>query len=485
MNKKLGALGVLIAISTSNLVSIQTAVNAQSITAGVAAGTVGAFLDGLRATVKQLEDSAHSLIDHGNIALAQQQMLLAGIISRTIEQVSSAYANALDKTFNQLSVAEQNTFKGLADQVDALNQLEGKTSNDIQQIVYRTQGAANQLLDRIPFGERYPIFYGISIRDLTSDPAQRPSDVEIFGFHLSDPKLDRKKPWINVGDQQIPENLMSVQEDRIQIQLPDSLKEKIGFGNKACDPRKTFPIAMIVFYSVNRGFWPVSWSSEKEMKFNANALPGADLYDIKVKYSGVRTTTPIVSHPFSARSGYAAMGCEQTTTAAATYQMPEGAQEIQCSAAWVDTSNIDSSSQNCAVGGLVATGSGSMRGRNKDCVKIPPFGPNVCNCPGGGHGTLQISGTYKVPEPRNENLDGIDVGAYVLKGGSDVSTSLPTDVTVAIKKVDVSVARKACETQLDSISINVPAANQKLSQTSNSGLFQATFWNGQLNVKKP
>ncbi|MET4493546.1 hypothetical protein [Bradyrhizobium sp. LA7.1] len=485
MNRKLGALGVLMAISAINLHFVQTSASAQIVAAGVAAGTIGAFLDGLRATVKQLEDSAHSLIDHGNIALAQQQMLLAGIISRTIEQVSSAYANALDKTFSQLSVAEQNTFKGLSEQVDALSGLEDKTSSDVQQVIYKTQGAANQLLDRLPFGERYPIFYGVSIRDLTTDPAQHPSDIEIIGFHLSDPKQDRKTPKVSVADQQIPENLMSVREDRIQIQLPDALKGKIGFGNKACDPRKTFPITMIVFYSVNQGFWPISWSSAKEMKFNANALPGVDLYDLKVKYSGIRTTTPIVSHPFSARSGYAAMGCEQTTTAAATYQLPEGAQEIQCSAAWVDTSNIGSSSQNCAVGGLVATGSGSMRGRNKDCIKVPPFGPTVCNCPGGGHGTLQISGTYKVPEPKNENLDGVDVGAYVLKGGSDVSTSLPADATVTIKKVQVSVARKACETELDSIAINVPAANQKLSQTSNSGLFQATLWNGQLNVKKP
>ncbi|UCI19917.1 hypothetical protein FJ970_02795 [Mesorhizobium sp. B2-1-8] len=485
MNKGLRIVGLLIAILAVTFYSSQMPVSAQIVETGVAAGTVGAFLDGLRATVKQLEDSAHSLIDHGNIALAQQQMLLAGIISKTIDQVSSAYADSLGKTMSQLSIAEQNTFTGLAEQIDALNHLEDKTSGDIQQVIYKTQGAANQLLDVLPFTERYPIFYGVSIRDLTTDPAQHPSDVEIFGFHLSDPKLDRKAPQISVSGEQIPDDLISVQEDRIQVQIPDALKEKIGFGNKACDPRKTFQIAIMVFYSIQRGYWPISWSSEKEMKFNANALPGADLYDLKVTYSGTRTTNPLVSHTFSARSGYAAMGCEQTTSAAATYQLPQGAQEIQCSAAWVDTSNIGSSSQNCAVGGLVATGSGSMRGRNKDCIKIPPFGPNVCNCPGGGHGTLQISGTYKVPEPTNEDLTGVEVGAYVLKGGSDVSASLPEDATVIIKKVEVSVARRACEAQLDSISINVPNANQRLSQTSKLGLFQATLWNGQLNVRKP
>jgi len=83
-----------ILLLTFSCIDLQPA-PAQIAGAAVAAGTVGAFLDGLRSTVKQLEDSAHSLIDHGNIALAQQQMLLAGILSRTIEQTAAAYGNAL------------------------------------------------------------------------------------------------------------------------------------------------------------------------------------------------------------------------------------------------------------------------------------------------------------------------------------------------------------------------------------------------------
>jgi hypothetical protein len=115
---------------------------------GAIAGTVGAFLDGLRSTV----DSAHSLIDHGNIALAQQQMLLPGILSRTNEHTAAAYENALDKTVAQLSVTEQITFKELREQVNSVGSLENKTAADVQSLVYKTQGA-NQLLDRLPIGE--------------------------------------------------------------------------------------------------------------------------------------------------------------------------------------------------------------------------------------------------------------------------------------------------------------------------------------------
>jgi hypothetical protein len=475
-------LTIAILLLTFSLVGPQPA-HAQVAGAAIAAGTVGAFLDGLRSTVKQLEDSAHSLIDHGNIALAQQQMLLAGILSRTIEQTAAAYGNALDKTFAQLSVAEQNTFKELADQVNSVSKLEDKSATDVQGIVYKTQGAANQLLDRLPIGERYPIFYGMTVRDLTTDPAQHPADVEIVGFHLSDPRLERKAPTITVIGEMIPDALISLQEDRIQLQIPDAIKTKIGFGNKACDPRKTFPIAMTVYYAANRGIWPISWSSEKQMKFNSNALPGADLYDVKVTYSGTRTSAPLVSHTFTARSGYTNMGCEQTTSASTRFEMPAAAQQIQCSAAWVDTSNVGSSSQNCAVGGVVATGSGSMRGRDRDCVGGGLI-PKICNCPGGGHGTLQISGSYVVPEPKVENLNGVKVGDYTIIGNSDMSTALPLDATVQIKNVGVSIARKACQTNLDTISINVPTDNSNVSQNSSSGLFKATFWNGQLNVKK-
>ncbi len=110
--------------------------------------------------------------------------------------------------------------------------------------------------------------------------------------------------------------------------------------------------------------------------------------------------------------------------------------------------------------------------------------PRICNCPGGGHGTLQISGNYVVPEPKVEDLNGVKVGDYTVIGNSDMSTALPLDATVQIKNVGASIARKGCQTILDTISLNVPVANSNVTQNSTSGLFKATFWNGQLNVKK-
>lgn len=450
--------------------------------AALAGGTIGGFIDGLKSLVKELEDSAHSLIDHGNTALGQQQMVLAGIISKVIEQLSTAYGNALGKTFEEISGAERDTFSSVTQSIGDINKLREMTATDIQNAIYKTQGAANQLIDRLPLTERYPLFYGLTVRDLTTDPGPNPSDIEILGFHFVDPHLGSKAPKITVAGTEMPEGAVSVLEDRVKIQIPEIVKKKIGFGNTPCNPRPTFPIEILVKYGDRRGFWPISWTSEKEAKFHGNALAGADLFTVSVTYGAIRTTTPIVPHTFSARSGWAGMGCEQTTSASVRFDLPPGAQEISCTAAWVDTSNVGGSSQNCTVGGTVATGSGSMRGRNKDCIKIPPFGPNVCNCPGGGHGYLQISGSYKVPEPKTEAIADIPLSPLTLIGQSDISTSFPRDASLNITKVSTQVRRKSCPDLRDQIEINVLDWKNRVDVSSKEGLFKATLWNGQLTV---
>jgi len=441
-------------------------------------------LQGLRDVIQQLETSAHSLIDQGNIALGQQQMLLAGILQQTLEKVGSTYSTALNTTFGQLSVAEQNTFSQLFDSVNKIKDLEKSTSADVQTVVYQTQGAANQLLDRLPLVAKYPVFYGASVRDLTTDPGQQPSDIEFLGFHWTDPKIG-KNPIVTVAGDVVPANLVSVHEDRIQVQIPDATKQKIGFGNAPCEPRKTFPMTINVFGGVERGYWPITWTSEREFGFNANALPGAQLYDLKVTYDGVRTTQALQAQSYSQKSGYVAMGCEETTSASVRFEAPANAQEVQCSVAWVDAVGVKNFSQNCAVGGTVVTGAGSITGRDRQCFVIGGlFGRhNGCNCPGGGHGWLQIAGSFKVPTTTVEQINNAVVGAYTVHEGSSVSVSLPTDSSVAIKKIDVQISRKSCPKQYDQININGPASPlQKVDQNSNNGFFKSSFWNGQLAI---
>ncbi|KSV76035.1 hypothetical protein N185_16435 [Sinorhizobium sp. GW3] len=466
----------LASISPSYLFASRTA-TAQNLVGSLAGGTIGGFLDGLRATVKQLEDSAHSLIDHGNVALAQQQMLLAGILTKTIDQISAAYADNLDRTFSQISQAEQNTFSALADQVDQISSLEQSTNADIQAGIYKVQGAANQLVDRLPLTKKFPIFYGVTVRDLSPDNGQQPADIEILGIHLSDPELERKAPIIKVAGEALPASSLSVQEDRIAVQIPEAVKQKVGFGNSPCNPRETFPIELEVFYSITRGYWPIRWRAERSMKFNANALPGAQFYDVKLTYSATKDTTSLVDQSYGLRSGYKNMGCEETTSAAVRFEAPSNATEIQCATAWVETSNVGSSSDNCAIGGTVVTATGSMRGRNKDCAL------GICNCPGGGHGYLQLSGSYRVPATSTSVLKDVPVGTYSMKEGQSLPVSMVLAADLREVRVDAAISRRACSAQLDHIGIAVSSPASRHQQGSDNGRFEAMLWHGQMTIK--
>lgn len=456
----------------------------------VSAVTVGAALEGLRNIVKQLEQSASFLLSQGNNALAQQQMLLAGILKSVIEQASVAYADSLNKTFNQLNVAEQNAFNDLFATTKQFSDLEKQTSKDVQATIYKTQGAANQILNRIPLVKKTPVFYGITVRDLTADPSQNPADIEILGFLFSDDRLKFKKPVVKVGGQVIDAKFVSVQDDRVQVQIPDPLKKTIGFGNSPCNPRTTFPVSIDVYYAIPKGFWPIEWNSEKEVGFNANALAGSDRFDVVVTEDGSRTNVSQRVDTFTQVSGNVTVGCEEGGNGAVRYDMPANASEINCSAAWVNTDNLKSTSQSaCAVGGTTASATGTLQGLDRDCVPIVGgilrifTGQYSCNCRGGGHGHLQISGNYKVPVTNVQPFTGSEAGKYVMVNGR-LSGTLATDSALKRTKIAISIRRSGCTADYDHVSIVVPE-NQLLAvtQSSEKGQFKATFRNGQLTVE--
>ena len=470
--------GISVIVASSENVSAQVA-------APAAAMTIGAFLDGLKGLVQQLEQSASDLLAQGNNSLAQQQLILAGTITQTINQISSAYAGALDKTFGQLNTAEMNTFTDLASTVNQLTNLESKSSDDVQKLVYKTQGAANQLLDRLPLTKHFPVFYGASVRDLMADPSQSPADIVLLGFDFTDARLNLKKPVVKVADQPVPDNFVSVQNDQIQIQIPDTVKQQIGFSSSPCNPRRTFGIDLQVFYSGSSFFG--LFHPEQSTSFHVNALAGLQLYTLAVSYNGVRTTTSPSQQPFSKQSGEVDVGCEQGGSTSVSYTLPADAFEINCTAGWINPNHLKSQNQTaCVVTGQTASASGSIFGVDKQCVPGSGiFGHGgICNCPGGGHGWLQIAGTYKVQQSTTSDVSNAILGSYVLSHGN-VSAQLPSDAAISIKSVLISISKKGCATAVDTIRIAAPSNSlQQVSQTSENGGFVATYRQNQLTISK-
>ncbi len=90
---------------------------------------------------------------------------------------------------------------------------------------------------------------------------------------------------------------------------------------------------------------------------------------------------------FAPPGQYAAVGCGGSTPATVTFALPEHAYEIQHSCKWVDQSNLKAASCLPEVVGTTVRASGTIVGLDRDMIG---------NCKGGGHGTLTLSGSYKV-----------------------------------------------------------------------------------------
>src|SRR5882724_9558694 len=218
---------------------------------------IGQTLDGLTRVVQQLEASARFLLEQGNASLAQQQMLLAGTLRALVEQARTAYADSLNLTFSQIGVAEANAANDLMSVLSHFDAIEKNSSGDVQAAIYKAQGAANQILNKLPVVTKVPAFYGTTVRDLFTSPTFNPADIEILGFLFRDPQLDFKNPLVTVDGAQIDNKFVSAQEDRIHVQLPEAVKQRIGYGANPCSPRPTFSIAIRVFYGKKAGFWPL------------------------------------------------------------------------------------------------------------------------------------------------------------------------------------------------------------------------------------
>ena len=95
--------------------------------------------------------------------------------------------------------------------------------------------------------------------------------------------------------------------------------------------------------------------------------------------------------PFEVFGPYTAVGCGESSASATTYAVPEGAYEIQSRCDWVETDGLKAQPCTTEVQGTTVRASGSIVGRDREWTG---------NCPGGGHGKLRLSGSYKHKVPK-------------------------------------------------------------------------------------
>jgi hypothetical protein len=190
---------------------------------------------------------------------------------------------------------------------------------------------------------------------------------------LSDDRLKFKKPIIRVNELVVDQKFVSVQQDRIQIQLPATLKAAAGIGSGPCSPRRALRISADVYYAVPKGIWPIDWNSEQQVNFTANTILGADQFDVTVLVGGTQTTVAHQRNSFTSSSQYVSVGCEEQGNGAATYTFPADAEEINCTPMWVNSDNLKSEQPGiCTVGGTTASATGPIFRRS------PPNAVHAC-----------------------------------------------------------------------------------------------------------
>ena len=93
-----------------------------------------------------------------------------------------------------------------------------------------------------------------------------------------------------------------------------------------------------------------------------------------------------VTVPFEAVGPHAAVGCGETSPSSASVAIPNDAYEVQARCEWVETDGLKGQPCSAVVEGGTVKATGSIVGRDREWTG---------NCPGGGHGKLKVSGSYK------------------------------------------------------------------------------------------
>jgi hypothetical protein len=161
------------------LICLASVASPPKLGAQIAALTIGAAIQSLTALVKELENGAQVLIQQGNTALAQQQMLAPGILNQLIGQLSDTYKGRLDDTFEKVGTAQANLANDISNVLVQVENIEKGTATDAQTTIYKMQGGINQILNRLPLTKHEPVFYGMMVRDINSEIPKKGIDFEL------------------------------------------------------------------------------------------------------------------------------------------------------------------------------------------------------------------------------------------------------------------------------------------------------------------
>jgi hypothetical protein len=436
-----------------------------------AIATVASIFSGLNGVVKQLENSGHSLMDHGDAIAGRQQLLLAATLRSTIEQTEKACNDILDKAFDNVDAQRQGAIRDLRDLVRRADDIRGKTVADAQNLIYLTAGQANSILGRLPFVKHTPMYFGASTKDMLVAVDKAGPDLELLGFYLTDSTLPKGAyPALKINDTSIPAENIFGTFDRLKVKLPDALKQKIRSESSACDPPQSFTIELTVPWTNSPTLSKLSSYFINEAQFRDFVPSGAPIYDVAVLVNGKAIKDSVAVHPYRVSSGNSNWSCEETRPFSTNFTAPEpGSKILDANAEFGIGGRWENFNKTASYNGATATATGSVRGGNKE----------LWNCPGGGGGQLFLFGTYQHPITVEEDF--VFQNKAVLL--TEASFAIPSEVVLREGTLKIELRRRSCDRIIDQAEFPITTtANRGGAQSSSNGLFSATYDKGQILI---
>jgi multisubunit Na+/H+ antiporter MnhE subunit len=152
--------------------------------------------------------------------------------------------------------------------------------------------------------------------------------------------------------------------------------------------------------------------------------------------TGTASTRTNEDVPIRLSSGQVNFGCEEQRPVEVRFTLPENASLVgQLTATWQNFSNANTGGASVAqIDARTFVARSVVRG-----LDYQNFAFGIRNCPGGGHGELVLTGTYKTTTTREEPKE-ISLTASLVTGPKEtVWVSLPSEEQMSITRVTVSI----------------------------------------------
>ena len=323
------------------------------------------------------------------------------------------------------------------------------------------------LLDALPQPTPHSVLFGLLSRDLADPSEALPADIVVYGWRIVDP-FEQVVPTVLYANKELPVGAVKVEGGRIEVRLPDDVKDAVHFAPSPCDSRLGFGLRVQTVYSQPHGIWPIRWRTLVRHNQDFYAMPTPIVYVASVRPSFASRSESATTVPFAERSSFTTADCGQTAKTAVAAPLPEGVTDVQCSAAWVDAAGAAKTNGRCRVEGHVAHAEGELSGGAPVCSP-----EKLCFCATPAQGWLEARGTYRLMRVENR-VTAAEPTSISFPAGGAASARLETAGDV--RNIAVTFTRRDCPATVDTLDLAIgesrAAAGVGVSRT---GAFRAAI----------